>query len=396
MRRWSGLALAVLLACGSSGEPPPAAVEPAAPAPPRDTVELSAQAREAAGVVTAAATLTTRDEGLEAPAVIGLDERKTARIGSVVDGIVVATRAEVGDRVGRGFTLAELHSQVVHEAWAAYRKAIAERRRATAELEFTRQAEARAGRLLRDQAIARQDAERARVDRLAAEEQLEVARTDVRRAEENLEHLGITSGEDPRGERGEMIPVRTPIAGVVMERLATTGTAVTTGTLLFVVSDLTTLWAVAEIDETAVGRITPGKAVTVRVASGESFPGTIGFIGDRVNPKTRRITVRCDVPNPQGRLKPDMFARVTLATGAVRQVVVVPSGAVQEVDGRSVVFVESAGGGFTIRPVRTGADAAGQVEILEGLESGERVAAQGTFLLKSELLRGRLGEEDAG
>ena len=77
----------------------------------------------------------------------------------------------------------------------------------------------------------------------------------MRRAEEALEHLGVTNAEDPTGESGEQIPVRAPFAGVVLERLVTTGTAVTPGTALFVVSDLSTLWALAEVDETALARV---------------------------------------------------------------------------------------------------------------------------------------------
>lgn len=394
MSRFAGLALALLVACGGPEEAaPPAATS--APAVADDTVVLTAEAQRAAGVTTAAATEATRTDGLEAPAVIALDERRTARIGAVLDGIVVSTFAEVGARVRAGFVLAALDSELVHEAWAAHRKSVAEARRAENELSYARQVEARAQRLLRDQAVPGQDAERARVDRLAAEEQVGVARAEARRAEEILQHFGITSRDYPRGERGETIPVRSPIAGVVLERLVSGGGAVTTGAPLFVVSDLSTLWAVAEVDETAATRIAVGKPVTVRVASGDAVTGTIGFVGDRVNPKTRRITVRCDVPNPDGALKPDMFARVTLDTGGARRIVQVPDGAVQDLDGRAVVFVEVAPDRFTARPVRTGVEVDGHTEIVEGVAPGERIAASGTFLLKSELLRRRGGAAES-
>ncbi len=394
MTRVAAIGLVLVVACGGGDAPPPRASEVQAVAD--DTVALTPEARRAAGIETAAAAAALRTDGLEAPAVVALDERRTARIGAVLDGIVVTTFAEVGDRVPADFVLAALDSQMVHEAWAAHRKAIAEERRAAGELNYATQVEARARRLLRDQAIPGQDAERARVDRLTAAEQLGVARAEVRRAEEILQHFGITSRDYPRGERGETIPVRSPLAGVVLERLVSAGSAVTTGAPLFVVSDLSTVWVVAEVDETAATQVTVGKPVTIRVATGDTVVGTIAFVGDRVNPKTRRITVRCDAPNPTGALKPDMFARVTLDTSGTRRVVEVPQAAVQDLAGRPVVFVETGPDRFTARPVQAGKEANGRTEIVDGLAAGEPIAISGTFLLKSELLQRRGDTGDSG
>ena len=154
-----------------------------------------------------------------------------------------------------------------------------------------------------------------------------MAKTEVRRAEEALEHLGITNGEDPTGESGEQIPVRTPIAGVVLERLVTQGTAVTTGTPLFVVSDLSPLWAIAEVDEAHLSALAVGRPAELAVPAypASAFAGTIDFIADTVNPTTRRVTVRAVVPNPDGRLKPQMYATVSLGAGEPRRAVVVPA-----------------------------------------------------------------------
>ena len=393
--RLATLLLLTAVACGGDAGPP-AGMEAPAAGPPAGVVTLDPAAREAAGLVVAPAVEVRRTAGLGTPAVVAMDETRTSRIGAVVDGIVVATYAEVGDRVPAGFVLAAVHSAIVHEAWADYRKAVAERRQAGRELRFAEQAEARARRLLRDQAGSVQEAERAAVDRAAAEEHLEMAQTDVRRAEETLEHLGITSGDDPSGESGEVIPARTPLSGVVLERLVSGGTAVTTGTPLFVVSDLSSLWVLAEVDDTAVGRVTVGQPVSVAVAAypGATFAGAVAFVGDVVNPKTRRVTVRCAVPNPDGRLKPAMYARVTLEAGAPRPVVEVPAEAVHDLDGRTVVFVEEGDGRYASRDVRTGPEAQGRVEVLDGLHAGERVVVKGSVLLESELLGHRLGREE--
>jgi cobalt-zinc-cadmium efflux system membrane fusion protein len=360
-----------------------------APAAIPDRVTLADGVRADAGIEVEAARASERTDALEATAVLALDEARTARIGSVVDGIVVRTLVEVGDRVRPGTLLAELHSHVVHDAWADYRRSLAERRRLDTELTYARDAEARAGRLLAEKAISVQERERAVANRQAAEEQLDMARTEVRRSEEALEHLGITSGDDPTGETGERIPSRTPLGGVVLERSVTPGTAVTPGMPMFVVSDLAALWALAEIDERHLGAVSVGRAITLRVAAfaDEVFAGTIAFVGDTVNPKTRRVVIRCAVPNPGSRLKPGMFATVGVETGVRHRALTVPGGAVQELDGQRVLFVEQQPGTFVVRRVTLGAEREGRVEVTAGLVEGERVVSRGAFLLKSELLK---------
>jgi cobalt-zinc-cadmium efflux system membrane fusion protein len=385
-----GALLAVLAAAYFAfRSPAPAAPESAPAKVPDGTVALSESAAAESGLVVAAvATLTRRDQ-LEAPGVLALDERRTARIGSPVDGKVIEVFVEIGDRVATGKELAHMISPIVHEAWAAYRTAVAQRRRAQSELTLAVQADERAARLLKDKAISEQEAQRARANRVAAEEGLNIVDTEIRRAEEELEHLGVTNKEDPTGESGEQIPVRSPLTGVVLEKLITEGGAVTPGAPLFVVSDLSNLWALAEIDETALPHVKTGTPVDVRVAAypAETFGGTITWVADTVNPKTRRITVRCALPNPAGRLKPDMYATVMLGEGEPRPMLVVPSQAVQDIGGKPVVFVETAKGRYERRDVTVGADVGGQLEIKTGLRAGDRIVTVGAFLLKSELLK---------
>lgn len=385
------LLLAALAGCGGA---PPAEDAPAAAAP--DAVTLTPAQRETAGITAETVVPVERTDTLDAPAVLALDETRTARIGAIVDGIVVATFADVGQAVEAGAVLAWIHSDVIHDAWADYRKALAERRRLVSELAFSDAAEQRAVRLFADKAIARQELERARADRVAAAEQLDVARTELRRAEEALQHLGITSGDDPTGESGEQIPVRAPYAGVVITRDVGPGTAVTPGTRLFVVSDVSVLWAQAELDETLLGRVAVGDHVQLHVPAwpDESFPGRVTMIADTVNPKTRRVTVRCEIPNAHRRLKAEMFARVALGTGTPRPQLRVPTGAVQDVGGAQVVFVEDDGGVFHPRRVVLGPEADGTVEVREGLQAGERIAVRGSFILKSELQKAALAHGD--
>lgn len=382
--------VAIYRIASRSGEAPEADTPATA-----NTVELDDASQRLAGVTVEAARVVQRTEQFDAPGVLALDETRTARIGSMVEGVVVSTAADVGDRVRRQTVLAELHSPVVHIAWADYRKAIAERRRAETDLAFAQQALERARRLHDDKAISLQELQRAEADRVAAVEALDMVQTEVRRAEEALEHYGVTNAEDPTGESGESIPIRSPLTGVVLERTVTQGSAVTPGQTLYVVSDLSRLWAIAEVGETQLAAVRAGRPVSVRVAGypGETFAGTISFVGDVINPRTRRVTVRCQVPNTDGRLKPEMYANISLGASEPHPAVVVPSAAVQEMEGRPFVFVQGAGGAFVRRDVILGAERDGLVEIREGVREGERVATGGSFLLKSELLKGTLAEE---
>lgn len=362
--------------------------EAAPAAAPTDAVTLGEKSVALAGIEVAEARSVTRAATFDAPAVLALDEARTARIGSLVEGNVVRVLAEVGDRVARGAALAEMNSVVVHVAWADYRKAVSERRRRETELAWAQQAAERTGRLHEAKALSLQERQRAEADLVAAREELDRAGTEVRRAEEALEHLGVTNAEDPSGESGESIPVRAPLAGVVLEKFVTTGTAATPGTPLFVVSDLSALWAMAEVDETRIPLVASGRPAKLFVAAwpDRAFEAKVTFVGDAVNPKTRRVTVRCQVPNPGGLLKPEMYARVSLGESAPRPMVVVPEAAVQEMDGKPWVFVAGEKGRFEKREVALGATSDGLVEVRSGVAAGEKVATAGSFLLKSQLL----------
>jgi len=204
------LAVLVLAAFYALRAPAPAPAASGGPKPPEGTVALTEAAAREAGLVVEAAKSVTRREQLEAPGVLALDERRTARIGSPVDGKVVEVFVEIGDRVAQGKELAHMIGPIVHDAWAAYRTAIAERRKAQTELKLAVQSDDRAKRLLADKAISEQEVQRAGANRVAAEEALNIVETEVRRSEEELEHLGITNSEDPTGESGEQIPVKAP------------------------------------------------------------------------------------------------------------------------------------------------------------------------------------------
>ncbi len=390
--RTSAALLTLLLATGSActSSPP----EEPAPAHDIDAVTLTSNAEQLAGITVVTVRAESVAPQLEAVGTVALDDTRTARVGALVEGVVSATHAHVGARVRRGALLAGLHSHQVHDGWAEYRKALADRRRVEQELTFATDAVGRTERLLADSAAAPLEVERARAARAAAAEQLTMAQAEVRRTEESLAHLGLDIRETPGQPVSEIIPVRTPQAGVVLEQLVTAGTAVTPGTPMFVIADTSVLWVLAEIDEAALGQVRVGLPVRVAVSAypDEAFAARVTMIGDTINPSTRRVVVRCEAANGDGRLKPGMFARVQFEGVPVEPRVHVPIDAVQDMGGRRVVFVPGEGGRYVARDVETGSEHDGRVEIRRGLADGDRVVTRGAFLLKSQVM-GAPGDE---
>lgn len=372
-----------------------------APAPQTSVVSLGASAQAHGGISLATVESVSSSGQVSVPGVVSVDETRTSRVGSLQEGLILSTLKQVGDQVGEGQLLATMHGHAMHDAWAGYRKAVAARQRADAELAYAVDALARAERLLAARAVAAQDVRRAELDRVAAVERLTDARAEVTRSIEELEHVGVHikdtgtgSADAPAPDADEPIPVRSPLAGVVLERLVTPGTTVVPGAPLYTISDLASVWVVADVDESLLPSLRVGRGVEVRVAAwpGEIFAGRITFIGDVVNPDTRRVSVRAALANGQRRLKPAMYATVTLSLHDPQPALVVPKGAVQTVEGRATVFVAGSTGQFTARPVTLGAEVDGRVEVLSGLQAGERVAATGGFALKSVLAGPAAGE----
>ena len=380
---------AVLVFGMACGGPPEDVTETAATADPAaGIVTMTEAGRAAAGITTAPVRETVHTDALEALGVVSLDERRSARLGAIVDGVVADVLVQPGDRVEAGAVLALILSHHIHDVWAEYFSALAQRQEAEAEFDYARTAESRAERLLNDKALAEQEFQRIRADRVAAEEALAAARAEVRRTEQDLQHYGLTPGPEADPRENEHVPVRAPFAGAVIERLVSPGEAVTLGVPLLVVADLSRVWITAEVPEADLHRLSAPEPVEFSVTAwpDDVFAATLTTIGDVINPATRRVTVRAEADNADGRLKPEMFANLTVASGTSRDVLLVPAAAVQELAGEPVVFVEAGPGEFRRRRVAIGATFDGDVEIREGLAAGELVAVEGAFLLKSALI----------
>jgi Cu(I)/Ag(I) efflux system membrane fusion protein len=177
-----------------------------------------------------------------------------------------------------------------------------------------------------------------------------------------------------------------PIDGVVTELAVREGTAFASGSVLFRINGLKTVWVNAQIPEAQVSMIAPGSAVSAHATAwpGAAFKGTVAALLPEVDAQTRTLPVRVVIENAAMRLAPGMFVSLEFAAEGEREQLVVPSEAVIVTGERSVVIVAREGGGFDVAEVTVGADAQGKTVILSGLEAGQSIVLSGQFLIDSE------------
>jgi cobalt-zinc-cadmium efflux system membrane fusion protein len=194
---------------------------------------------------------------------------------------------------------------------------------------------------------------------------------------------------------GKLLELKAPIDGRITERKSTVGEHIGKETEVYTISDPTDLWVLAEVKERDIGAVQVGQDATFTALAypGEIFRGKVVLLGNRVEAESRTLEVRIEVNNADGRLKPGMFADVEIATTAIKDVLVISDEALQTLDDEQIVFVAVSDTKFEKRVVKVGLEQHGRVQILEGIKEGERVVTEGSFILKSELLKGELGEE---
>lgn len=328
---------------------------------------------------------------LEVTGRVAINDERAVRVGSLFSGRILDVSVNVGDRVRQGQTLARIHTHEVDEAQSAYVKARADMEQRKTEAERTESLLKRAERLFEAKAISLNELEKARVDHKAALQEVTRAEAEVQRTIGHREHLGLPDNLN----YDEPVVVRTPSAGIVLKREITPGASVNPGDNLFFISDLSSIWVIAEVPEKNLSLLKVGAPLQIRVAAfpETSFAGKIARIGETLNAETRTVEVRCVAENRTGKLKPEMYARLALAVGDRRSALVIPQTALQEMDGQTVVFVSSEAGQFERRVVTTGQKQNDLIEITAGLSRGERIVTSGSFQIKSEFAKDKLREE---
>lgn len=308
---------------------------------------------------------------------------RIAHVSPRISGKIVAVRSSLGDSIGAGQVLVTLDSVELGEALNRYHQS--RTRLALAQSNMDRI------KVLVEKKIA------ARKDILQAETDYRMAQTELHTDEERLSLYGV-SPSDIRNtnHRRPLLPVRSPINGVITEKHAIVGELSDPSKSLYSVADLSSVWVMVDINEKDLAKIHRGQTAAVFVGA---FPdlklkGHITYIADQVDPNSRTVKARIEVPNPGRKLKPEMFATIELALAAdAPPVLALPEDAVQELDGRKVVFVMEKKNEFVARPVQAGRTSGGVVEVLSGLKEGEMYAVKGSFILKSEVKKGEMKDE---
>ena len=302
---------------------------------------------------------------------IAYDDSHTARISSPVAGRIVELRSQIGDWVEQGAVLAVVDAPDLGAAATDFSKAQTDERRKELSL-------ARARDLFAGDVLPRKDLE-------AAEADLAQAKAESMRAGLKLANL------NPGRARldGERLRLMTPVAGYVTERRLNPGMEVRPDLPdpLFVVADLRWLQVAIDVPESALSKITLRQPVAVEVDAypGQTFRGRIERISPVVDPALRRIQVRASVENGAGRLRPEMYARVTLLPSDDRNAVRVPNAALVTQGLQHFVFVEREPGVLARRKVELAQQDREYSYISEGLSRNERVVTSGALLLQSEL-----------
>lgn len=318
---------------------------------------------------------------------IDLDPRKQAVISAWISGQVDVISVQSGEDVKKGQRLATVQSPELGEAIAAFRGAKALDDASDARLERLRRLET--------------DGVAAHAQVLDAEAEHAGALGALEAAEERLRILGVdpTIGDPHAGEHfPSHVPVRSPISGKVLTADASVGARVEPGDELFRVGDLGEVWLILNVYERDLSAVTVEQTVKFSVAAwpSEAFEGRVLQVGDWVEPEARTIEVRVLVPNPDHRLKPNMFAEARLSGSASGDVgIVLPAQAVEDIEGKSIVFVQEQLGHFEAREVTVATRSTTHVLLSAGIEVGEPVVVDGAFALKSELAKGELGHGHA-
>ncbi len=211
----------------------------------------------------------------------------------------------------------------------------------------------------------------------------------VASARQRLKLMGVKdaqiAGLEKAGQPNIRLSIYTPLSGVVIEKIALEGQYVNVGDPLFNIADLSTVWVEVEVYENEFPNIKIGQMVDIVSQSypGRTFRGRVAFIYPFLDQKTRTVKVRVEIPNPGLRLKPDMFVNATVKV-PLGTSIVVPVSAVMDTGQRQVVWVETKPGMFEPRDVKAGVRSGDNIQILSGLNAGEKVASSGGYLIDSE------------
>ena len=377
------VAIVVVRARTASDETREEAAEEHHEGEPGNVVELTPEAVKAAGIQIVQVRQRVAITALVATGTIEANQQRMQQVSPLVSGRVDRMFAAPGDRVRAGQPLAILSSPEVAELHGKLLEAQARASLAESNLRRLRKLSelgAAAGK-----------------DLAAGESEVTSARAEVEHVRGSLMALG--SDERVKGHSISSFVLRAPISGTITERFVNPGSGVQAGNPIFSIADLSTVWVIANVPDSQINVLRVGTPAGVRSAAlGQSIAsGRITYIDPVLNEETRTARVRIEAVNPNQQLKIGTFVEVSFqaagSTSETASELVIPEEAIQTVQNRTVVFVPTnEAGHFQIRDVQLGGQANGLRKVIAGLTAGERVVGKGSFVLKTQMLKGELGE----
>ena len=400
----AAFACAAFSSCGRGEAPPGRADEHAAHEEPGaehteagipESVRLSSAAVAEAGIGTSTVLPVNLEHLLVLNGQVGHDENRLLEVGANVRGRVVSIPVDLGDAVFRGDVLVTVESVELGRA----REDVV---RELAAVRVARRAYERARSLVEAKAISDgefQEREGAYLARKAAADAAERALHILGETQERIDRLRAAAESGSHTpEDGAALALRAPFAGRVIDRMVTPGTLFEAMQPLLTLADISTVWVFAQAYEKDLALLREGVAVTLRTEAWpqEVFRGSVDFIGSVIDPATRTLRVRATVPNPDEKLRPGMFVKAQVDVPQAYEggtVLAVPQSALQTLEGRTTVFLQAEPGVFVRRLVETGHSFEGFTEIYSGIQEGDEVVTEGSFVLKSEFARASLAHE---
>jgi RND family efflux transporter MFP subunit len=301
---------------------------------------------------------------------------------SLVGGIVRSVGPELGQSVRKGQTIAVVFSNELAEAQSKYLSVVAE-------LEEHHKHHSREEKLVEIGASSREQLEQAASKLKAVESEL--ANLRQRLLLLGLSFQRVTALRSPSQISSE-VSLPSPASGTVTSRTVNSGEVIEANKELLRVTDLSSVWVVAQLYEKDLGKvhIGSGASITTDAYSGRVFRGQVSYVDPKVDLQTRTAQVRIELANPAQQLKIGMYVNVSFGAlaAATATVPVVPVAAVQNLGNQQVVFVATSDANvFAMRPVRLGPESNGTYAALEGLSVGDRIVTEGSFMMRAEWLK---------
>ena len=362
------------------------------------TVRLTSAAIAEAGIGTWTVKPVNLAHLLVLNGTVSHDENRLLQVGANVRGRVVSIPVDLGTRVAKGDVLVTIESVDLGRA----REELV---RELSSLRVASRAYERAKSLVDAKAISTGEFQSREGDYLSKKAAAESAERTLHLLGESQDQVDrirarVESGgasHDP--EDGASLALRAPFAGRVIERKVTPGALFEALQPLLTLADLSNVWVFMQAYEKDLALLREGVAVTIRTEAypQEALNGKVDFLGSVVDPATRTIKVRASVRNPGERLRPGMFVKAQVDVPQAYEgttVLAVPQSAVQTLEGRTMVFLQTEPGVFGRRIVETGHSFEAFTEIYSGVKAGDVVVTEGSFVVKSEFAKATLAEQE--